>query len=464
MIYQPTKITSSEANNLFSESSMPLESFILAATTRYISIKRANGDMDNIKPIKVFHSTFTAYDSGDGFANNVETQGFDDFEIIIITKKSGDTLPCITLDNWVSLDSPPYPVAPFLSKFSETRVYLNTEKQKAIIFVKTATENWIDAFCSSLFRIIPWRFQDGVIADDEKSLFQAINKKDFGKFTELIDKLCESIDFKSIATKKALFGWTTAFKKDQIRILEERIISEKSMIQRKEEELARYYNELSDSLLKCKALVLVETGSDYDLCEYFDSRKQIGVHSVNAMSGGGKSLQYYIVETLDYYDKDEFIEQYKNTSSTFNLNATPEIKEIFKAIFIEQKGKFRVDCVFKLDNLSSLTVVRGARPNGTSYKNLPHPHLVNYGCLGANQTPINKFMLNGDWELALDQTIAAAKNINFGDSTVLRSFIEDIESKYTGCRCIITEDGKEMTPEQFYNFITAENNEVNSDG
>ena len=86
---------------------------------------------------------------------------------------------------------------------------------------------------------------------------------------------------------------------------------------------------------------------------------------------------------------------------------------------------------------------------------LRHPHLGNYDCLGANEPHIRRAMEKNDWEIALEQCIAASKNIAWGDSTVVRTFLNHIDGRRNK-RCIITEDGRQLTIQEFYDeFVEA---------
>lgn len=457
MDFVNTKITSSDANAFFGNNAFLLNSSVLEATLRYISLKQHSGAIEKIELIKAYSSSFSSSDTGNNYADAIG-----DYELCIFTKRGGENLLTIDLDGWVSMDSPPYPVASFLSKCSETRVFVNQNKKQAIVFVKTATDKWIDAFCSSLFRILPWRFPNGV-TETEQEFFKALYKQDANKFTSIIDEACKDIDFRSMVTRRTLIGWGAQFRVEQIGKLKSQGDSIRNNIAQQEVSLGSLYNDLATLMLNLEALQKVNPENDSALYDFFTSHKQLSIHKVAPLRSGGKSLYYSIVETIEYYDKDAFIRVFENPRSDFNYDANDAIRKIFYAIFAEEKGVFRTHCIFKLDNLSSLTIVRGERPDGQSNICLPHPHLVNYGCLGANGTQINKYMLNGDWDLAIEQSIAAAKNLNWGDNTVVSGLVRDVRNNMN-CKCIIADNGTEMTPNEFLKYITEQNNEVTDNG
>ena len=62
-------------------------------------------------------------------------------------------------------------------------------------------------------------------------------------------------------------------------------------------------------------------------------------------------------------------------------------------------------------------------------------------------------MQQGNWDMAIEQSIAATKNINFGDIVVIDSFLRDIRNSMDSCKCIVANNGKEMTPREFLAYI-----------
>ncbi len=462
MDYVNTILTSSDANAFFGSTELLLGNTVLESTLRYIAMSRHQGDMETVKLIKASSTNYRGGDSGNRF-----TERATDNELVILTKSGGDgdIMPTIDLDGWVSLDTPPYPVAPFLSKYSETRVFVNEREKRTIIFVKTATDNWIDALCSSIFRILPWRFPNNVVTDNEKELFTVINKKDANRFKQIVDGICADFDFRAHVTKRTLLGWGDAYRKEQLSSLYKQGESTRQDISAKEEKLAIAYNTLSGILMNIQALERMQPGNDTALFDFFNNHQQLAIYKVANSLTGGKDLWYSISDTIEWYSKDEFIRVYENPSSYFYAERLPDgVRKIIYEIFANERGVFKTHCVFILHNLASITVARGCRPDECWHKYLPHPHLVHHGCLGGNENYINTYMQEGSWDLAIEQTIAAAKNINFGDPIVVKRFMRDVAEYMDTCKCIIADNGTEMTPREFLAYIEKEENEDTNNG
>ena len=448
-----TIITSSNANVFFGNDSSPLGSVTLGATLRFIALKHHQGEIETIRPIKVYTNQFSEYNNGNYYAQQAKENGI---ELYILSAPRGAQLPTVNEDGWVALDTPPYPVAPFLTAASETRVYANTELKSTVIFVRQPTERWIDMLCSSMFRVLPWYFAEEM-SDDETALFRAISKKDASAFNNIINTLCANYDFQAARFKKILIGWNDGYRKKQILTLKSACEDYHRNIAQYQEEIARLLNKLEQSSVNLTALEAQGDSTDDSVYKFFMMHKQISIINTQQNSDGNV-MDYCVTETIEYFDADEFMRLYKNSSSSIG-RAPKDIKDIFHAVFADGKGVFRVEGVFRLVNLASIIARRGSTSGQFSGTHMPHPHLYHHACLGGNETYINNYLKQGNWDMAIEQTIAAVKNINFGDATVIREFVEDVHSYLdSSCRCILADNGKEMTLREFLAYIR-ENNE-----
>lgn len=459
MDYVNTIITSPDANGFFGNFSFFLESKTLEATLRYIAlIQNKEEDIEKIKLIKTVHYS-NVYKSGNEYAEED-----DGGELVVITVGSNPMLS-IDKDGWVSLDTPPYPVAGFLSKCSESRVYVNQAKKRTVIIVKTATEKWVEALCSSLFRILPWRWDNRIPENEEREFFKSFITKDGNKFREIINKVCEPYDFKSMTTRRTLLGWGDAYRKQQIKKFQSDIERSYGKIRDLETSISAEYNTLAGYQMNLSALENVAPDDDDRLYKFFQTHKQLGVYRVDQCSSGGKTLYYSVVDTIEYYDKEQYIRAYNNRNSFLYTNSacTEELREIIHAIFGQEKGKIRAESMFKLNNLSSIEAISHTRTDLYGETHLPHPHLYNAACLGSNRGYIEKYMRDGDWDLAIEQTIAATKNVNWGDLGIMLRMISDIGNRMDSCKLIIADNGEAMTPREFLNYVRNQN-EDNQNG
>lgn len=457
MDYIQSKITSAEANTFFGveRNSFPLNSSTLEATLRYIAISHSSEPMEKVKLFNVYCDSFSGRNYGNDYAASAEEGNYD---ICIYESRSGAELPFVDRSGWTSMDTPPYPVAPFLSRASATNVFVNTDAKRVLVFVKRTTDKWIDLFCAIIFRVLPWVFPNDNLTDQEKAFSKAINSGDVNAFTKIVDSVCKDYDFKATMMRKVLVNWGSGYKDTQIRNLRSQYDDYQNRISSKQAEINNLLDQLSAINTNLDALLNAPDEESTALFDFFQKHKQLGIYHV-IKSSSGQTLQYYVDETIEYYDDEQFLRLYNNPSSFFCQSATPEVKKIFYAIFAQQRGVFRSEAMFSLTNLSSLSAVSGTRCGSLNDTRLPHPHIYHHACLGSNRDQIVSYMRSGDWDLAIEQSIAAAKNINFGDSVVIREMLNDVRNRMDTCRCIIADNGKEMTPREFLAYIETNNEE-----
>ena len=99
-----TIITSSNANVFFGNDSSPLGSITLGATLRFIALKHHQGEIETIKPIKVYTNQFSEYNNGNYYAQQAKENGI---ELYILSAPRGAQLPTVNEDGCVALDTPP---------------------------------------------------------------------------------------------------------------------------------------------------------------------------------------------------------------------------------------------------------------------------------------------------------------------------------------------------------------------
>lgn len=453
-----TLLTNADANIFFGNCSSFLDSPVLEATLRYIAIKHHIGDIEKIQLIKTYSGEFGS-DNGNAYISLAK-----DRNLCVFVGRRGYDLPYIDEDGWVALDTPPFPVAPFLSRASETRVYLNKNAQSVIIFVKSVTGKWIDLLCSTLGRLLPWIYtDDNTMSEEEIELFRLFVKgNDTNRFQEIINSVAKDLDFKNTSLKKVLLGWGQSSIKDQIENLKAKTESTRANIRNYETSLASEYDKLSNLLTNINALMNTSCESDDSLYQFFMTHKQLGMYKVDKRDNGGSSLWFSVTDTIEFFDAEAFKRAFNNQSSYFPQDQV--VRDIFWGLFGANKGVVRVESMFKLNNLSSLECVRGTRTNLYNATHLPHPHQYYHACLGGNGTYIMNYMSEGNWDMAIEQAIASVKNINFGDYTVMREFIGDIIRHMDDCKCIVADNGTEMTPREFLTYIKANENEDTENG
>jgi len=429
-----------------------LDNAVLEATLRYIAIKSNSGDIEQTQ--------FINFSFGDNARNNIRLSDYIDYKnsIIVFKARAGYEVSIIPEEGWVSLDNPPFPTARFLSQVSPTSIYVNSENKTAVILVKTPTERWIDNFCSTLYRILIWLYpQNSMPTQEEIELFRAISTADEEKFISIVDSCYGDIDFEAHTTKKMLAGWANKNKTRQLKQLTFQRNDIESDIRNYEQQLQEYYQKLSNIIVAINGWMNVNDKEDLSVYNFFTSHKQLKPLA-SADNGDSSDLDFSILETLEYFDDEEFMNIYNEKSSVFYQGTSELARRVAYEVFVNKRGCFRLESVFRLTDLSGLTILKGVVSNNYNDISMPHPHLYHYGCLGGNKNYILEYLKTGDWDLAIEQAIVATKNLRFGDYTVFGRFLSDIE-RYKTRKCIVLSDGTDISPQELYDKVLKEDEE-----
>jgi len=450
MEIQECSLFSIDANAVFASDDPLLDSHWLEGALRYIAIKNCNGNVAELKPIRTFVQRHAPLSSGDGYVLLLERSGRD---IFVVDVNSSSSLPTVNEDGWQPLNQAPFPVANFLSQICPTNIFINTEKQKAIVFVRRSTLKWGQVFASSLMRILPWFYPDNsVIAEEDKQFFKAISEKNKEVFISLLEKAASTVDIRAFRIERALCGWNNAYRSVRIKELSSELETMQATIEKLEEKVATERVSCENKKVELNAMISTSPKDDSELSDFFRCHKQLSVLNTRR-DRRGSTLEYSIIDTIEYYDQDAFISTYKNKNSYFyDFEIAPVTREIFYAIFALRKGKLRTQACFELRNTSALVAI--SEPNSSNYSTLPHPHIGTQGCLGENLGYVREYMKKGAWEMAIEQTIAAAKNIHFGDSIVVSKFMRRFHGIYSEIKCIVANNGVLMTPTEFYEHVS----------
>lgn len=464
MDFIETKITGAGTDESFGtpRGSYPFGNNMLAETTlRYISLKKNGGSIENIPHLRVAEGyTYSDLD----WSRNVDEalSSYPEHTFFVVAPRRGyeGALPTILKDGFESTNDWRIPVATILTAKTkmDTAIYVNKERRKVIIFVRKITPSWVELFSSLLFVLVPWLYGESYEGYDEteQEFFKAINKGDSNTFTKIVNELCKDIDFAELKTRAALDNWCNSQRTSQISKFQRDIKSVLDSITSLESDLSKKNVELGVLNENLIALMASEMKNERD--EFYKFFKSRGLHFIQKGSeyGGAQYIDYAIVETIENFDKDEFLRIYNMGGSYMNYEERSRAKRLMYAIFAEEKATLRTECAFRLTNLSAITPLRNSLSGFFTGRTLPHPHLYYHACLGNNRGYIDKFLRQGDWDMAIDQTIQAAKNLNFGDSTVVGGLMDRMFGDLKRVKFIILPDGTEMTPPEFANYLDAQ--------
>ena len=426
---------------LFDEDATTNDQSVLSAALRYVALKHKDINKNpaifsTVCGIKGAQSLEKAF----SIAKDNVTK-----ELLILTESG---LPASNIPaGWVSLHGAPFPVSEMLSTTYQTRCFVNYEAKKCIVFTEAPFETpskWEQKLTSVLFRLLPWRFPEKIDQEDEE-YFKGFYKADETSLlrTKAIEHdVIERGGWREFCYKKLAHKVLTEASEAMIAEHESIEANHYARIKRLIEELAYAQRTLQETQCILNNLRLGRSQQSDELLQGLKNK------SVQILHCGRDGLLLAICDTMDYYDEDEFHRLEQRCGSYFYM-FDHFTQRVLHGIFAENLGTFKVSSVFKFNATTLVPTDRAFYIPKLINNFLPNPHLYFYQCLGGNAVPIQEFIVKGEYDAAIQQAVAATKNINFADSTVIQRLANWISCTPNG-RCIIARDGTEMTIQQFH--------------
>lgn len=195
--------------------------------------------------------------------------------------------------------------------------------------------------------------------------------------------------------------------RDKIRYAESEISDVAHEIAEMRIDLKKLCEKHDELLLVINALSGAKESDCDELIDVLDSHKNLTIEEVSY-----GDIYYRVVDTLEFYNTE-------NIKTTLSL-----MSDEIRGIFIDKLGLIRVKAVFELSSVKTVSPVSHNSPFAVHYRDfedaMPNPHIYGYGCSGGNDYYYEEYAQSGDYDLAIDQSIAATKNINLKDTVVAK--------------------------------------------
>lgn len=349
--------------------------------------------------------------------------------------------------DFVELNDNFCPVNQFLScKPQFSRVFVNNARKTAVITTSSSSPStrWFVKMLSILPRILQWLFTTEELRTDK--YFKGLLDENCDEIVKVVDEICSKFDFRKIQLTKLLSGYEDYYVMEQIQHFKYENEGIYNNIRDCERNIANYLSTKAHNDIQIQALQnSLKNGNA--VLDFFMQRP-----CLNIIKRQGGRLFYSVIETLEFYDEEEYARSMPNYITGLQDNHQANYKKLLDSIFIDKKGAFRVKSDFVFNYTSSLQPKKEGEIAGSVYLDiLPHPHLANFACLGANVTEIDKYLEEGNWDMAIDQTIGATKNINFGDSAVINRFLGFLERNPT--TKMIEYGDQYLSPSEYYEIV-----------
>lgn len=331
-------------------------------------------------------------------------------------RDSSSPLKFTVPEGWTTFDGGTFAANEYLSQFARSRVIANYDKKRVVAFVEgRARHFWVQALESILPRIATWLF-DSLTKEEIKNLcvslsFDPKEEAQRAKEENMISYCNEAfnkIDFREAILHKHLDGVADARRKRQIRECEDRISSITEEIEDYTNSLADRYERLDENNVRLAALLSQKDASSEVYYRFFEEHKNISI-----FRSSESHFYYGVDDTLSFYDSDELLTMIENENSFLRCDYDEDFLKIFKDLFVDKRGLFKVKAVFDLRDFKLVVPIRSDRDDGFyegfGYDCMPNPHIFYYACSGGNDKYYSQYAKSGDWDLAIEQSISATK-------------------------------------------------------
>ena len=286
-------------------------------------------------------------------------------------------------------------------------------------------------------------------------LINSLREKSPDKYQSVIEKIASQYDFRSCRIRKLLKGFESKSDKIEYESVKSEIADKLNSIEYLNREIGNYLKSKNDLEIKLLGLEakLQSSGEESEIMDYFLCNQKLVLLNVS------DSIMRFGVKTyIEYFDEDMASSSIDNPRSYIyypeGLDGSDYIpnesmKKLMRAIFVEQTLKVRVCAAYEF-NLNGNVIPMQNFGFGYEFGDcIPNPHIDGYRCLGNYSRTINELLVKRDYITALEQCIASAKSLNFGDSPVMNSFCSSLYGTDDYCynnTCIELPNGEVVNP------------------
>lgn len=373
--------------------------------------------------------------------------------------------------DWVMIDK----VTAFFAKSFYILCFINKESKKVVIMIDELDVPAYHFIQLIIPVVLPWYFNgDNQIKHDsiEHEFLKSFNEKTSDHFNEIINKLAEPYDFRTLKIKQLLSGFETQYEQREMERVRAKINDHNARIDAKSNEIKDLLTSIREWQIRLLGLeAKIEAGEENsEMMDFFLRNKNI---TVNRVDQNG-DLYFTVHDIVDNFDEDYAAKVILDSDSSYvykpngrscnNYIPVEDIRMLMSAIFLEQTLKLRFCATYCLSMSGG---AEGQSYSGYTYVQehpdyMPNPHIDYHNCLGNYRPLIIEALRANEYIGAISQCIASCKSLNFSDSTVMSEFMTNIygfPSHTVNNKCIELPDGRVVRPKEAIEWLKEQGTE-----
>lgn len=325
-------------------------------------------------------------------------------------------------------------VTDFFKKSFRAICYIRPSLKQVVLFLPKITVSQMHFLQCAIPAMFPWYFpEERGLSAEEMNIFKALEKTSYTDYIDALNVISAKYDFRSIFIKETLKGCESIVERRRKGELERNIdqisgnireymryLSEKLQLKN------RYETELLGVITKINS-----TNGESELCDYFCCNKSIELVNLN-----GTEITFYVKDYIDYYDEDLASRVINNSNSLaykddcgryYDQNRVEGMKKLLTEIFINKKLRVRTCAAYYLSLDGGCGAIRSYGFDPTVLKSyIPNTHIQQYECMGGYTRIVSELAQERKHVECIEQCIASARSLNFGDGIVFRQFMRSL--------------------------------------
>ena len=320
-------------------------------------------------------------------------------------------------------------VTVFFQKNFKAACFCDAETRTTVLFVFNATTEVEHYLGCAALAYFPWYFDPKKgITDLERRLIESLRNKTPQEFNCCMYEYEKILDLKEKMYKQ-LHNFETTTERNML-------VSYKSTLDSIDTSIEEYERRIQNELHRRRELEItytaleekIRTGDgEGDLMGYFKANRKLVLEKVS-----DTGITFGIRSQVTIYDED-LAESVIDNPNSFVYEASSfshdDTKRLLEAIFIDKEVQLNFCEAFNMNCDGNVSPLEGHHFSSAYNDCMPNPHIYYHGCLGNYRQEINAAVKARNYIGVIEQCVASCSNLNWGDSIVMKEFIEYICGK-----------------------------------
>lgn len=342
-------------------------------------------------------------------------------------------------------------VTAFYQKSFRVDCYINPEKKNVVVFVDNMDTKKLHYLQVSILAFLPWYFDKEVgVSELEMELLHSLRETSSSHYESCIAKFAEAYDFKTARIRQLLSGFESRYEKMECERIKALIADIDENIRDMNARIGSFYVDRNNNCIRLLGLErkLEESEGDSEIMEYFICNNKLSLELVD-----NTNMYFAVKDYLTYFDREMAERAIENNRSfVYSYNASnirsEDIKKLMREIFVEENPRLRIRfCAAYRFNLNGNVTTQSNHEFDAEFSTyMPNPHINRWNCMGGYERTINELLMNQNYIGAIEQCCASCKSLNFGDVTVMGTFMDSLLNGVYNNRCIELPDGNVVKP------------------